>query len=106
MSRIPRWLLRHTVTVEAYQGDSAYGPVYGPPAAVRCFVEDGAKLIRNDQGHEVVSTARLYARLDTTTAPAQSRVTLPSGRTATVITAHRRDGGGLPTPDHLEVALT
>jgi hypothetical protein len=44
------------------------------------------------------------------TCPVGSRVTLDAGapheRQATVITAARHDGGGLPTPDHLEVTLT
>lgn len=104
MSRIPRWLLRHTVTVEPYEGDTAYGPAYGPPTLVRCFVEEGVRLVRDLEGHEVVSSARLFARLDAV-CPAQSRVTLPTGRTSTAITALRRDAAGLPTPDHLEVHL-
>ncbi|MEU2563216.1 hypothetical protein ABZ626_28335 [Streptomyces longispororuber] len=37
--------------------------------------------------------------------PARSRVTLPDGRQTTAIAALTRDGGGLPTPDHLEVQL-
>jgi hypothetical protein len=44
------------------------------------------------------------------TCPVGSRVTLYAGteieRKATVLTAARHDGGGLPTPDHLEVTLT
>lgn len=101
---IPGYLLRHTVTVEPYAGDSAYGPVYGPPAVVRCFLDERTRTVRRADGEEVTSSSTFYARLDTD-CPAESRVTLPTGRVTTVIAALRRDGGGLPTPDHLEVQL-
>ncbi|MGW0550561.1 hypothetical protein [Streptomyces altiplanensis] len=52
----------------------------------------------------MTSGSTLYAP-STTVAPAKSRVTLPDGRKTVVITAESLDGGGLPTPDHLEVAL-
>ena len=57
------------------------------------------------RGTEVVSETTLYMRLSET-CPVNSRVTLDDGRVSTVITAARRDGGGWPTPDHLEVTLT
>lgn len=104
MSGIPGWLLRHQVTVEPYLGDSAYGPRYGPPVVVPCFLDQATRLVRAADGREVTSSSTVYARLDTT-APAGSRVTLPDSRTTTVIAALRRDGHGLGTPDHLEVQL-
>lgn len=107
MSVIPGFLLRHTVAVEAYQGDSAYGEVYAAPVAVRCFLEQRTRTVRNPTGQEVVSSGTLYARLDEALAVclAESRVTLPGGATTLVIAALPHDGGGLPTPDHLEVQL-
>ncbi|MFD7413530.1 hypothetical protein [Kitasatospora purpeofusca] len=104
MSAIPGWLLRHQVTVEPYLGDSAYGPRYGPPVAVRCFLDQATRLVRAADGREVTSSSTFYARLDMS-APTGSRATLPDGRATTVIAALRRDGRGLGTPDHLEVQL-
>lgn len=103
--KLPGFWLRHRVTVEPYEGSSANGPIYGAPVSVRCFLEESSELTRTSDGTERVSTARYFARLDTIEAPPQSRVTLPSGRVATVIDVARHDGGGLPTPDHLEVRL-
>lgn len=103
--KLPGFWLRHQVTVEPFEGSSANGPQFGAPVTVRCFLEEGTELSRTSDGSERVSTARYFARLDTAEAPPQSRVTLPDGRTASVIDVTRHDGGGLPTPDHLEVRL-
>lgn len=104
MSGIPGWLLRHVITVEQYEGDGAYGPVYGTAAVVRAFVDEQTRMVRSPAGADVVSSTTAYCRLDTT-APTGSRVALPSGRVTVVINALRRDGGGLATPDHLELQL-
>lgn len=101
---IPGFLLRHQITVEPYEGDGPYGPVYGAPVVVRCFLDQATRLVRNPGGEEVTSSSTAYCPLDTA-APAKSRATLPDGRQTTVIDAKRRDGDGLPTPDHLEVQL-
>lgn len=101
---IPGWLLRHQVTVEPYLGQAATGPRYGAPVPVRCFVDAARRKVRNQLGEEVLSEATVYCP-PATVAPPKSRVTV-NGREAFVITAKPRDGGGLPTPDHLELALT
>jgi hypothetical protein len=101
---IPGFLLRHRVTVEPFLGNSATGPRYGPPVEVRCFVEEKTRMVRAPSGEEVTSSSTFYA-LPSAVCPEKSRVTLPSGRKATVIEAVRQDGGGLATPDHLEVRL-
>lgn len=102
MSEIPEWLLRHGVTIEPYQGAGAYGDVYGEPEDVRCFLDQQTKLTRDAGGNTVTSTTTFYAPLGVD-CPAGSRVLLPDGRQTTVIAALRRDGAGLPTPDHVEV---
>ena len=107
MATIPGFLLTHSVTVAAYEGDSAYGPRYAAPVAVRCFLEQKTRTVRNKEGQEVVSSGTFYARLAEaqTACVAESRVTLPDGTETLIIAALPHDGGGLPTPDHLEVQL-
>ncbi|MCX5229672.1 hypothetical protein [Streptomyces sp. NBC_00233] len=102
--KLPGFWLRHVVTVEPYLGVGPTGPQYGPETAVRAFVEEKTRLVRSPTGDEVVSSATFYARVGAT-CPAQSKVRLPSGRKTTVIAELRHDGGGLPTPDHVEVQL-
>jgi hypothetical protein len=104
VSSIPGWLLRHRITVEPYRGDSSTGPLYGPATEVRCFVDEQTRAVRTPGGEDVTSSSTAYAAPGTRVPPL-SRVTLPSGRQTTVIAALDRDGGGLPTPDHVEIQL-
>lgn len=101
---IPAFLLRHRVQVEAFLGNSATGPRYGSSVEVRCFVEEKTRTVIAPNGEKVTSSSTVYARPDVV-CPAKSRITLPSGRQATVIASVPHDAGGLPTPDHLEVQL-
>jgi len=101
---IPRWLMRHEVTIAPYLGDTSKGPRYGPGVVARCFVDEQTRGVRSPAGEQVTSTSTVYAAPGTA-APPFSLVTLPSGRVAKVIQTLNRDGGGLPTPDHVEIQL-
>lgn len=103
MGHIPGFLLRHTVLVAPYEGQGAYGETYGPERTVRCFIDDTRRLVRNTNGDETVSETTVLCRLGEDIPP-ESRVTV-NGRVTTVIAVSRMDGGGLPTPDHLALAL-
>ncbi|WP_017972523.1 hypothetical protein [Actinopolyspora halophila] len=103
MGSIPRWLLVHSVDIAPYEGHSATGPVYGDPVTHRAFVEDRNRLVRNGQGEEVTSSTTVYLPPGTAV-PTGSRVTTPA-RTSTALSVSIHDGGNLPTPDHVEVAL-
>lgn len=104
--QVPLSLLPHSVTVEPYAGTGAYGDLYGPPKQVRCFVQDKRRMVRDATGARVVSESTLICRLDHVDDFAPGSKVTTNGRTATVITAYRQDGGRLPVPSHLEVALT
>jgi hypothetical protein len=96
----------HTVSAETFEGTGAYGDSYGAPVSVTCFVDDGAHLVRNKTGEEVVSSTTVYAPPSQAAALAlESRVTV-NGRVAYVIAVNSRDSGGLGLPDHVEVHLT
>lgn len=103
MADIPPWLLRHTVVVEPYEQEGPFGPEYGDAVTVRSFVDDRTQKILDNTGEEIVARTVIYMPL-ATVCPPGSRVTV-NGRQAQVLAALRRDGGGLPVPDHLEVAL-
>ncbi|MGW4850147.1 hypothetical protein ACWEPZ_02800 [Streptomyces sp. NPDC004288] len=102
--RIPRFLMRHEVSIEPYLGDTSKGPTYGAAVPVRCFLDAATRMVRSPAGEQVTSSSTVYADPGTVT-PTGSRVTLPDGHVTTVIWCKDRDGGGLPTPDHVEIAL-
>lgn len=106
MGVIPGWMMPHRIIVEAYQGEAGTGPVYAAPVEVKCFRDDKRKLVRNQLGEEVVSETQCFCEPGTV-APPKSRVQLLgfSPRTTFVLAEGTRDGGDMPTPDHVEVAL-
>ncbi len=98
---LPDWLLRHEAVIEPFEGEGAYGPLFGPPVTAKCLVDDERRLVRDAQGLETVSDTTIFFAPGTR-CPEGSRVTV-NGRVTTVIASFSRDGGGLPTPDHVEV---
>lgn len=100
----PWWV--HTVTVETYKGDGAYGPVYAAPVSLACFMDDSAKWQKHNDGDEVVSGTTVYAPPESASVlTARSRVTV-AGRVARVITVNALDGDAFGLPSHVVATLT
>ncbi|MGH3834097.1 MAG: hypothetical protein ACRDSF_00115 [Pseudonocardiaceae bacterium] len=89
--------------MEPFEGNFSHGPKYGEAFTYRCFVDDGRTLQLDKDGAEVVSSARAFGNLIDGIL-VESRVTV-NGKTTYVIDVKRREGKGLPTPDHLEIIL-
>ncbi|MGY4988910.1 hypothetical protein [Streptomyces nigrescens] len=102
VTRVPGWLLRHRITVECYQGDSAYGPTYGEPVCVPALVSAVRKQVADKDGRETLATAQIIAGPELECPPG-SRLTLPDGRRATAISTARHTAPGLPVPACTEV---
>lgn len=102
---------RHPIKVERLTGTGAYGDTFAPaddPLPLG-FIDDRRRMVRDSSGSEVVSETTVALPITTPDVPPGSLVTLPAthgGRQATVLAVSRHDGGGQPTPDHLELALT
>lgn len=107
MGSFPAMFLVHTVTVEALQGATAHGPTWASSQSVTGWLDDQTHLVRNGKDEEVVAQSVFYAPIASASLFTEdSRVTLPSGRKARVITTNANDSGALPLPDHVEVHLT
>lgn len=104
MRQVPKFLLRHRVTVEAYQGPSSIGDVYASGEVVRCLWDESTQQVTTPGGEVVTSTSN-YIALPAHQPPLNSRVTLPDGRTTKVIKVGRIDGAGLPVPSNTQVFL-
>lgn len=84
MNRLPARYLPHRKLV-AYKpklGNGAYGPVHGDEVvAKRAAIDETRRLVRNAEGHEVVSEARIALDLpDHEALVVGSEVTLWKGR--------------------------
>jgi hypothetical protein len=98
----------HFIRIARYQGTGPAGPKYGVEEVRKGFYDDTRKMVRNANGVEVVSTARVFLPADTAAIPPLSRITAPeafSGRVSKVISVAVRDGAELDLPDHIEVVL-
>lgn len=104
VKQVPKFLLRHKVTVEAYLGSSSLGDVYASAAVVRCLWDDSVQQVTTAGGEQVTSTSSYIARPDHKP-PLNSRVMLPDGRITKVIKVGRVDGAGLPVPSNTQVFL-
>lgn len=99
----------HTISVEPYAGEGAYGKVYGTAVAVTpCLVVHKRRRVRvatgDTAGAEVLSSTTVYAPPGTV-APPESKVTLTSGAVAKVLAATDWDGAGLDVTDLVELLL-
>jgi len=99
----------HTIVVEAHGGAGAYGDAYAAAVEVEgCVVEHTRRRVQvqtqDAAGGIVISSTTVFAPPDTT-APAESRVTLPSGVTTRVLQASFLDAHGQPLPEHWELLL-
>lgn len=104
--RIPSRLLPHRITVEHYLGPGAEGPLYGPPVTVRCLLTRGSTRVETSAGRRTVdeTTAVCEPTSAARRITAEARVTV-DGRLAEVVRVTDHNAPGLPTPDHVEVAV-
>lgn len=102
MGQIPPWALVHQIAVEPFLGRNATSPVYGPVQVHRCLISDKRRLVRAATGREVVASFSIHLAPGVDI-PEESRATV-RGRTTTVVAVAVRDGGGLPTGDHVWIA--
>jgi len=103
----------HTVTVKTYDGVAGTGAVfadpvtYSPTTGDGVLVDDSRKLVRSEDGREVISEASIFDP-DVThaaTYTVDSLITLPGGREATVLQVKVREGSS-DIPSFIEVATT
>lgn len=97
--------ISQTVELEEFVGRGPRGDVYAAAVTVEdCAVEDRRQRVRGGTGDMVTSTRTVRCPPGTGGATG-SRVTY-AGVTATVLARTYHDGGGAPTPDHVELNLT
>ena len=85
MSRLPRRLLRDTITFEPYVGEGAAGPVYGEPFDVVGKVAAVRQLVLSSGGVEAISDTTVYLDPEDAVAVVPESRTTIAGRVSKVI---------------------
>lgn len=98
-------MLVHFVTIETMSGHGAYGRRLSSASdPIPAWVSD--KVRHSPGGTQVTSTGVvIVAPEHGSLLTAESRVTLPTGRTATVSEVERHTSGSLGLPDHVKAVL-
>lgn len=99
---------QHPVVIERRTTEGPYGPGYATPTTTAGYVSERVRMVRDETGEEVVSSATIALPAGTEWIPPGSRVTLPEsfgGRTATVLSCQTGDAGAMPTPNHMTITL-
>ena len=90
-------------------GDGANGPVFDTSTVHLSKVTQKRKMVRNSDGNEVVSEARVSLSALTPTIPVGSLVTFPAefgGREAEVLAEQLHHSGMDETPNYYSIDLT
>lgn len=85
-----------TVTVEAYQGDTAYGPTYAPGATHRGQAQGRRRQVTTADGRDVIARATIILR-GAVDVPADSKVTVDGTTYRAVETVEHRTPLGRQT---------
>jgi hypothetical protein len=92
------------IIIREYQGDGPYGPSYGDPYEVRCYFEKKRELVRDSNGQEIVSSAKMF--LDPVHEPPPKSIVTFEGTDYEVISSARFDNPiAGAKPHHTEVSL-
>jgi len=105
MADLPASLQPHTVTVTTRLGANSTGPVMATPVTVSCMREDKVRLVRAQNGDQVVSSTTIRTSDPRELWAPGSTVEWDYGA-GTVLTVARHTDGGLGAWQHTEIALT
>jgi hypothetical protein len=103
VTRVPREVLRDTISVEDYGGSSAHGPVYSSARRVRASLQPTTRLVNSSRGQVVAASALVIVRPEDGPVAVGSRVTL-SGVVYRVEQVYAMPDSRRPS--HLELVLS
>ncbi len=101
---VPGWLLTQTASIYPPEGQTAHGVQYEQaPVIVDCYAEPRRRKVRDRNGAEIISNTTVILPAGTS-CPTGSLVTV-GDVTGEVADLDDVSAPGLPTPDHVEIAL-
>jgi len=88
--KLPDIVQPHTVTIEEYEGEGAYGPQYSDSYEVNGYYQEENKYIRNDEGDEVTSSSQFFTSADIKP-PQKSKLTFDGNENEVMTTSVKRN---------------
>lgn len=85
--KLPKFVQPHTVEIKPKEDDGAYGPIYGDVFESTGYFVEKEKLVRDDEGNEVISSSQYYTS-DDIDLKQDSEITF-NGRTEKVMKTQR-----------------
>jgi len=62
--KLPKSVQPHTATITEYEGEGAYGPIWGNSYEVDCYFVHKEKIAFDNEGNEVTSPSQIYTSAD------------------------------------------
>lgn len=100
--KIPSFLLIHTVDIEPFLGNGAYGPQYGSKVSYKARMEPKRSLVRDKDGNQAVAELKGFFDYQGDDVLAESKVTWQNKK---YIVISSQPQYGLHDVSHIEVML-
>jgi hypothetical protein len=62
--KLPKFVQPHTATITEYEGDGAYGPIWGDSYEIDCYFVHKKKITFDEEGNEITSPSQLHTSAD------------------------------------------
>ena len=58
--KLPKSVQPHTATITEYEGEGAYGPIWGDSYEIDCYFVHKKKITFDEEGNEITSPSQLH----------------------------------------------
>jgi hypothetical protein len=101
--KLPKFVQPHTATITEYEGEGAYGPVWGDSYEIECYFVHKEKIAFDEEGNEITSPSQIYTSTDIK--PKKQSEVKVNGETLEIIAVNRYDNAMTGKLSNVEIML-
>jgi len=101
--KLPKIVQPHTATITEYEGEGAYGPIWGNSYEIDCYFVHKEKIAFDNKGNEVTSPAQLYTSANIN--PNQQSKVNVNNNDMEIIAVNRYDNALIGSLSNVEIML-
>lgn len=101
--KLPKSVQPHTAIITEYEGEGAYGPIWGDSYEIDCYFVHKKKITFDEEGNEITSSSQLHTSADIKPKE-QSKVEV-KGEQLEVIAVNRYDNALTGQLSNVEIML-